>query len=1518
MLTLQISVTRSDDDESEWRAPAPQPLIVNSDSSSPLRVVGATNGADPPTLPARWPTELDEQIRARSLPTNGESAALEQIQFVNSEVRVRITYFDDHRIDTTLHGWTSELTFNKGRAFCQGHVIKKRCSGVLRCTLADCPGRWRVPQRFKEDTAIPNCETCESPCVWQRCDVRFTYTFQRGLVYIFTQSGPHDHVPAQAAHLTVAERRQFHIASTAAKRGISGVQIARPLVASMPFASRLNSTAAVRRLHSREQQLALPASLAEEARFSTATPSLIVSSASPWMYVFAFLPMLTCARERLRKGGFLACCADSTRNMFVFSPSVRRSEATEIHVTGIVFEHNNQVWPLAIALTTQITTEVYALIFREFLQHTRALALSFPRPGGDLPPVGVTIDIADTLAHGFALAMFGIACSNSTVEERAHYTRTVAEKGHLRFCQVHWVRASVNFASKLSGDLQKDLESALHHLYNAVRKHGVLSDHVARFVDAAVKCRAVRGVTVEAARQYFAWYMADGGLRLSTVCGAAEGADRLQPTTNWVEGLWGTMKQHYGFRNVELCGAAMSKLVNFVVEKSAAFERRRMGMGSMPVAIAPNLLPTRDGRRRRRSREGASARASHIAAVASMTPVAPDMPVNAGVARTLTQREIDRQRALHGNSAVARRAHANAVTVERITQAPPYVAGDLHRSITLPASQDAPIGSPLQLDSAHLKGFPWPQAHDLAPGLFADTLILFVAIKAAICAGDDRAVIEPMRTFVEHVDRYFMEHVRGNSVGAQTVLAAACRVVHHELHGLELETHAPYSMFTDVFVVGSAPNTNTPQRLTPQRRPQATSGPPRRRRRTDDIDSEDEFAPTDVVSSNSSCGGSDSTDGDRPSSAIGNDDAGSPIHVLAAGVIKRFGNSAQTRPLVIAADVQHQSHLQFGAAWQMMSQLPLRIEVDEHVEYELIGVQYTAGVLVWIAADVADTIRLRAPRGGECGLPIAGNAVYERHASDAAEKQNRANVHVRGRSGRAPAHTPSMMLAKPGFGKIVDKVQFMSDHMPLRVYYVMRCGADVVRREVRSGAAASASASAVDEMQTDEAVVLIETSSTTTSTSAGSLSSGWTGCAVHGSDVEPVGDVRDRDVELMDTAFEFLTSAVDASPHRRRTAADALKWLRKHGCQQCAIGRSVTMAALFIAYDLLIFDRPDLEWSWAQEVALLCGEIELERDIMEQGLYAFDVCDLATQPLETLLSTVEAPLFVLRNGRSLCALNSVVQALACLSFDIRTVLNPGDIVDAWTRLIQRHTALARQHKAAAIADDIASKLMHLEMSIGEFQSAHEVMDHVLSALSDESMIVVEHRRTCLNRNCKSSIAEAPQMMTSVASLDLASSGSVRHALASRCTTTRMLDPSSNDLSSCCQLSQVQSGGWLLQDSLTIDRVPVLVIQLHGANARRLDDAKKASIPGWSLRAIVVAIPNHFYCYGQRHSRWPGRAGFVFDQWYEFDCHAPSLGHDSDHQAHVRNVGDIDNVFVRLRAQTCARPYLLVYQRGATS
>jgi hypothetical protein len=886
-------------------------LVRSSDSSSGVDADGVA-AADPPVLspvlsPAVLPppNELDRAIAGRRLPVTGEDVELVRIHFGNSRCKVRITYPHDYRFDATLHGWSSELTDNKGKAFQHGHVVKKRCLGVWLCTFAGCPGRERVLQRTKAD-AIVNCRSCQSACVRVTCDVRFVYTFISQRTYCFEQTDEHKHPAAQAAQMTVVERDAFHRASAAVPRGRSGVQVSRQLVAEAPFASRLNSAAAVRRLQMQERQLALPLAVAEEAQLAASTPLLLAHTQAPWMMMFGFLPVLTYAREQLKAGRFVATCADSTRNMFGFDARVQRNEATVIHVTGIVLEHNSRTWPLVLALTTSINTEAYELIFREFLRNDRALAIA--RPSSDnLPLLGVTTDFADALAHGVALALCGVACSNSTVDERARCTRIVADQGRLRFCQVHWLRAAVKFSVSLSGQLQKDLEAAMHHLYAAVRAYGVMSERVASLIDDAIKCRAVRGVTIEEARAYFAWYTANDGLRLSVVCGVAPGADRLPPTTNWVEGWWGAMKQYHGFRDLVLCGDTLKKLVDFISDKSAEFMRLRMGVGTMPVAAAPNLLPTRD-RRRRRSGDGANARAARAVAIAASTPVTPDVSINRGVARTLTQHAVDRQRALLGVSAVARRAQQHAIAIERITQAPPYVRSDLHASVTVPASQDAPIGTPLQLGRVSLqpKGFSWPQDAAFVHGLYGDLLVLFVAAKSVAVGvgGGGRCVIEPVRVFVDQIDNYLMQHVRGDTDVAQRVIAAAgtalltsmaaaagVRVdnavdVRNCLFSRALVADAAcVAVFAHVLLAGSpadAPSA-AQRRVAPQRRSLSSREPRRRvRRRVNISDSDDEFAPPvgvavarDAISggggdsdagSDSDVGGDSNGDGDDSSS----------------------------------------------------------------------------------------------------------------------------------------------------------------------------------------------------------------------------------------------------------------------------------------------------------------------------------------------------------------------------------------------------------------------------------------------------------------------------------------------------------------------------------------------------------------------------------------------------------------------------------------------------------------------------
>lgn len=210
------------------------------------------------------------------------------------------------------------------------------------------------------------------------CDVTFTYTYisydaaARVHNYRFEQSGAHDHVAAQAAHVSVAERSQIHSALTSAPRGQSRVEVIRDLTRVALPGSRTHSLRAISRILASEASAALPATLAEQARLMTSTPEILFTSDGPWTLVFGAMPLLAYARQQVASGTHIACCADSTRDMFKFSQPDERTSAMELHVTAITMKAGGHWWALLVALSTQITTEVYELIFRTFLQHNRS------------------------------------------------------------------------------------------------------------------------------------------------------------------------------------------------------------------------------------------------------------------------------------------------------------------------------------------------------------------------------------------------------------------------------------------------------------------------------------------------------------------------------------------------------------------------------------------------------------------------------------------------------------------------------------------------------------------------------------------------------------------------------------------------------------------------------------------------------------------------------------------------------------------------------------------------------------------------------------------------------------------------------------------------------------------------------------------------------------------------------------------------------------------------------------------
>jgi hypothetical protein len=223
------------------------------------------------------------------------------------------------------------------------------------------------------------------------------------------------------------------------------------------------------------------------------------------------------------------------------------------------------------------------------------------------------------------------------------------------------------------------------------------------------------------------------------------------------------------------------------------------------------------------------------------------------------------------------------------------------------------------------------------------------------------------------------------------------------------------------------------------------------------------------------------------------------------------------------------------------------------------------------------------------------------------------------------------------------------------------------------------------------------------------------------------------------------------------------------------------------------------------------------------------------------------------------------------------------------------------------------------MTLGAYNSAHEVMDRVLGAMGIASRLIATNKRTCRNENCRYS-ADTTTLLTSVVSLELERGGSVSGALAARCANEHVqLDTRSKDGSGCCGLAQVQTGGWLLHDTLDIANTPVLVIQLYPATAKYVKTADNVLLGDWSLRAIVVATPAHFFCYGARRLEWPGHGG-QSQHWYAFDCLAATAF--EGRQAQVQHVGcDVADVFAHMQElqqqsdseQLAPNPYMLIYE-----
>jgi hypothetical protein len=530
-------------------------------------------------------------------------------------------------------------------------------------------------------------------------------------------------------------------------------------------------------------------------------------------------------------------------------------------------------------------------------------------------------------------------------------------------------------------------------------------------------------------------------------------------------------------------------------------------------------------------------------------------------------------------------------------------------------------------------------------------------------------------------------------------------------------------------------------------------------------------------------------------------------------------------------------------------------------------------------------------------------------------------VHVRGRSGRDVAHERNLLLVQPKYGKSksTDKVQFYADYMPMHVYYALRRAADV---DEAARALELDFDAADEEMPCDDAAEAVAASVATSSSASASAvvvlpsasasaSDGEWACARHGRDVVAIEDVSsdDRYFQIMDEAFgDMHPTAEDAW-----TARSALDWLCTHGCTQCLLGShrtatssTATTTAFFMAHDLMLFRaifgaRLVPEWSDVVVVAIEGANAHMEPDVLSSGLCEIILFDVDKRPPETLFSTTEKPLFALLNGNNLCAVNSVVQALASLTFDIRSYLEPGEIHDAWTALISRHSDAARRHQALALSDEVATTLLGPHLTLGTYNAAHEVMDRVVGAMPIARQLITTNKRTCQDKNCRySAVVTSP--LTTVASLKLERGGSVGDALAGRRSVEQFeLDSQIKEKSSCCGQTQVQQGGWFLQDTLDIANTPVLVIQLDRTTAKYLQTADNVQLDDWSLRAIVVAAPAHFFCYGARRLAWPGHGG-LFDHWYAFDCFAAT--DFGNRQAQVQRVGcSISDVLATCRSSS---------------
>lgn len=298
---------------------------------------------------------------------------------------------------------------------------------------------------------------------------------------------------------------------------------------------------------------------------------------------------------------------------------------------------------------------------------------------------------------------------------------------------------------------------------------------------------------------------------------------------------------------------------------------------------------------------------------------------------------------------------------------------------------------------------------------------------------------------------------------------------------------------------------------------------------------------------------------------------------------------------------------------------------------------------------------------------------------------------------------------------------------------------------------------------------------------------------------------------------------------------------------------------------------------------------------------------------ETLFSTVATPLFALQNGAVLCALNSSVQALASVSFDFVAHLADRIVANEWRAVITEHTRLAINGEVSCISAQSAAVLLGRMMRVGEYNSAHEVIEALLHSLPNEYKLRIEHSRTCRNVHCLQTTRDETSFATSIVDLQLRNENdSVAAALDShlrvRETTQAAVHsdlPSSR--TSCCNLAPQEQGGWVLRDQIALqDTARLLVVQMADSTARRMRTASQTTLAGWTLCAIVARRPGHFMCFGRR--RWtlrerPASEATNGVDWFEFDCLNTSA-------VRRRNLEHVLQCLI----ESDLAPHVLVYER----